>query len=127
MESNPGGHLGDRNALDRHEAERLPGVGRDAQAHPHLGRFQQFEIESFLQLLHQVFAGLQRQHPILGIGVAGGGKESAAVVLEIPPGVVSHRLEPSAEAARRVVGEGAKLVGEFHEDVLGEILGVGVL
>src|SRR5262249_11538499 len=35
--------------------------------------------------------------------------------------------EPAAEAARGVVGEGAQLPGELRQDVLGHVLGVGVL
>src|SRR5262245_66317357 len=41
--------------------------------------------------------------------------------------MVSERLEPAAETARRVVGENAQPLGELHQDVLGHVLGVGVL
>src|SRR5262249_41775242 len=41
--------------------------------------------------------------------------------------MVSEGLEPGAEAARRVVGESTQLLGELHQDVLGHVLGVGVL
>ena len=61
------------------------------------------------------------------LAVAPRGLGVATAVLEIPPGMVSDRLEPAAEAARRVVGESAKFLSEFHEDDLGQVLGVGVL
>jgi hypothetical protein len=38
-----------------------------------------------------------------------------------------HFFAAAAEAARRVVGEIAQLLGELHQDDLGHVLGVGVL
>src|SRR5262249_893084 len=52
---------------------------------------------------------------------------AAAAVHKIPPGMVCDRLEPAAEAPRRVVAEVAELLDEFGQDFLGHVLGVGVL
>ena len=48
-------------------------------------------------------------------------------IYEIPPGVVGNRFEPAAETALGVVCEIAKLAGKFQQDLLGYVLGVGVL
>ena len=40
---------------------------------------------------------------------------------------MGHGLEPPAEAALRIVVEIAELAGEFQQDLLSDIFGVGVL
>jgi hypothetical protein len=63
----------------------------------------------------------------LDLAVARGAQGVAAAIVNIPPGMVSDRLEPAVETVRRIVRESAELLGELHQDVLGHVLGVGVL
>ena len=48
-------------------------------------------------------------------------------VQRVAPGVVGHRLQPAAEAARGVIGKGPHSGDQFGEHLLGYILGVGLL
>jgi hypothetical protein len=123
---NFGGHLGDRKTLDGRQAERLPGVRRYAQAHLYLGRFQQFVIEGFGQLPYQIFARLDRFKQ-LPDGLARARPNAPLAVYEIPPCVMRNRLEPPTKAAPWIVGEVAELSGQFQQDLLSHVLGVGVL
>jgi hypothetical protein len=101
-------------------------MGCNPQADPHLGRFQEFVIEGLLQFPDQGFAGLEVLHQLLDLAVAPGGLGVAAAVLEIPPGMVRDRLNQPRNL-RDGSYVNAQLLGELQQDVLGHVLGVGIL
>src|SRR5262249_59744654 len=63
------------------------------------------------------------EHP----AVAGSGPGPPALGQEVAPGMPGQEFQPGPEATARVVDEGAELDGEQDQDLLGNILGVGLL
>jgi hypothetical protein len=121
-----GGYLGDLQTVDRRELECLPSPRSHAKSHLDFCSLEELVIEGCLESLDKVFArfnGLQQLPKML----VGDGPRTTLAVNEISPGMMGNRLQPSAEAAFGIVFEITQFSRELQENLLGYVLGVGIL
>src|SRR5262249_52549830 len=115
--------LGAGAALERRQAEGIPGWSRDPLAYSCDRQLQQLAVEELIEPPFQVGASLdglrERSRPVSD------GPTSARD--QVAQGMVGDRPQPGVEAARRVVPEARHLPGEDRDHVLGDVFGVRLL
>src|SRR5262249_19672714 len=80
-----------------------------------------------IQVSEQVLAGFRRVEQAQHGAVATAGGRGLLAGEQVAPGAVGNGSQPTAKAARRLVLEGAHLPGPIAQEVLGDVLRVGLL